>query len=106
MTKTPSGRLIRNTQRQETASTSQPPTSGPIAPATPPRADQAPIARDRSRGTKTASMIASEPGVSSAPPIPWRMRAATSTSIDGASAHSADATVNQITPTWKTSRRP
>ncbi len=51
-------------------------------------------------------MIASEPGVSSAPPMPWRARAATSTPAFGASPHSSEATANHTTPTTKTLRRP
>ena len=50
MTKIPIGRLIRKIARHEIAATSQPPSSGPIAAATPPSPDQAPIARARSVG--------------------------------------------------------
>ena len=51
-------------------------------------------------------MIARLPGVSSAPPIPWNARAADSTSTLGAIAHSAEAPVNQITPSVKIRRLP
>ncbi len=61
-TTTASGRLIKNTQRHEATSTSQPPSSGPIAVATPPRPDQAPIARARSAGRKLDCRIARLPG--------------------------------------------
>ena len=92
--------------RQEIAPISQPPSSGPSAPATPPRPDQAPIARARSAGRKLASMIARLPGVRSAPPIPWTSRAKISSSTVGATAQSSEARVKSTTPTWKTSRRP
>ena len=98
--------LIRKIARQLTASISQPPTSGPTAAATPPSADQAPIARPRSSGWKLASMIARLPGVSRAPPMPWITRAAIRTSMFGATAQRADAPTNQITPRLKIRRRP
>ncbi len=105
-TKAPSGRLIRKIARQSTASISQPPISGPIAAATPPSADQAPIARARSSGWKEDSISARLPGVSRAPPTPWTTRAATSTPMLGASEQSAEAVVNQTTPSMKIRRRP
>jgi hypothetical protein len=101
-----SGRLSQNAYRQSATWMSQPPTSGPTAVATPDSPDQAPIALGRSSGWKLAWISASEPGVSSAPPTPCRARAATSTSMLGASPHSADATANQHTPTRNTRRRP
>ncbi len=105
-TRTASGTLIRNTSRQVAACTSQPPRNGPIAPAMPPSPDQAPIALDRSSGANDASMMASAPGVSRAPPMPCRIRAPTSVSTFGASPHSSDAPANQTTPTRKIRRRP
>lgn len=53
---------MKNTQRQLTASTSQPPSSGPSAPAMPPRPDHTPIARARSWDAKDAWIRASDPG--------------------------------------------
>ena len=101
-----SGRLIRKIHRQPTESMSQPPTNGPTAPATPPRPDQAPMALGRSLAANDAWMIASEPGVSSAPPMPCSARAPMSTPMSGARPHSAEASANQTTPTTKTRRRP
>jgi len=106
MTSTASGRLSRKTQRHPAACTIQPPSSGPAAPATPPRPDQAPTARGRSSAANVPWMIASEPGVSSAPPTPCNVRAAISTPMSGASPHSADASANQATPVMNTRRRP
>ena len=100
------GTLIRKTQRQDPISTSQPPRNGPAAVATPPRPDHAPIARARSVETNDAWIIARLPGVSSAPPTPWRAREATSTSALGASPQAREATANQTTPITKTRRRP
>ncbi len=97
---------MRNTARHDTALTSQPPSSGPSAAPTPVSPDHAPIARARSARRKLPSIIASEPGVKSAPPIPCRKRAATSAPALGAAAHSAEASVNQATPIVKMRRRP
>ena len=101
----PMGTLTTNAHRQDT-STSRPPTSGPIAPATPPSPDHAPTARPRSSGRSVASMIARLPGVSSAAPTPWSSRPAISQPAEGAHAHSSDATANHATPTRNTRTRP
>ncbi len=106
ITRAAMGRLIRKTQRQPAVSTSQPPSRGPIAPATPPRPDQAPTARGRSSRTKDDWMIAREPGVRSAPPMPCSARARTSVSMLGASPHRAEATANHPTPMTKILRLP
>ena len=97
---------MRNTQRQDATAISQPPRNGPIAVATPPSPDHAPIARARSSGAKDAWIIARLPGVSSAAPTPCSARAAISSGAVGASPHSSDATANQTTPITKTRRRP
>ncbi len=101
-----SGRFSRKIQRQPGPSTSQPPRNGPTAADTPPRPDQRPTAAERSSGWNTAWSIASEPGVSSAPPMPCTARAAISTSMVGAAAQAADAAANQTTPSRKIRRRP
>ena len=97
---------MRKTNRHDATSTSQPPTNGPIAVATPPSPDQAPIARARSSGANDAWIIARLPGVSSAPPTPCSARAAISSGAVGASPQSSDASANQTTPITKTRRRP
>ena len=94
-TATDSGRLMRKIQRHDAASTSQPPTKGPMAAATPDRPDHAPMARGRSSGLKLASRMARLAGVSSAPPIPWATRPSTSAVSLGASAHATDASREQ-----------
>ena len=101
-----SGRLMKNTSRQETALISQPPTNGPIAVATPPSPDHAPIAAIRSSWANDACKMARLPGVSSAPPTPCRARAAISTPAFGASPHSSEASANQTVPATNIFRRP
>ena len=51
-------------------------------------------------------MIASEPGVSSAPPTPCSTLAAMSTPMPGARPHSAEDSANHTTPMRNTRRRP
>ena len=77
-----------------------------FAPAIPPSPDQAPMAGPRSSFRNDASMSASDPGVSSAPPTPCSARAAISISTLGATAHSSEATANHATPITNTRRRP
>ena len=101
-----SGRLMKNTSRQDTASISHPPRNGPIAVATPPSPDHAPMAAIRSSSANEACRMARLPGVSSAPPTPCRARAAISTSTFGATPHSSDASANHTTPITNTFRRP
>ncbi|PBC71282.1 hypothetical protein BX265_5879 [Streptomyces sp. TLI_235] len=106
ITTTATGRLSRKIHRQPGPSTSHPPRNGPTAAATPPSPDQAPTAAPRSSAWNTACSMASEPGVSSAPPTPCSARAAISTSMFGAAAQNAEATANQATPIRNTRRRP
>jgi hypothetical protein len=85
---------------------SQPPRKGPIAVATPPSPDQAPMARARSCGAKEAWIIARLPGVNNAPPIPCSARAPMSSGAVGARPQSREAIANQTTPTTNTRRLP
>ena len=98
--------MIPKIQRHEAWSTSSPPPSGPITIAIPPHAVHVPIAAPRSSSGKTAVMIASEDGTSSAPAIPCSARAAISSSTVGASAHSTDVAPKPASPTEKIRRRP
>ena len=92
--------------RQESTSTSRPPSGGPsaIAPLVP--AVQVPIAAARSPGPKTVVMIASELGTSSAPNAPCSPRATISSSTDGAIAHTSEAAPKPAVPIAKIRRRP
>ena len=99
--------LIAKTTRQDTVSTSSPPSGGPTAIAADVQAVQLPIAPARSDPPgKTSVMIASELGTSSAPATPCSARSPTRTSEDGATAHSADVTAKPERPHAKTLRRP
>ena len=101
-----SGTFIAKMTRQESTSTSSPPSGGPTAIAALVPAVQEPIAAARSPGPKTAVMIASELGTSSAPNAPCSARAAIKTAIDGATAHSSEAVPKPATPIAKIRRRP
>ncbi len=100
------GRLTRKIQRHEPSANSSPPASGPSTAAIPPHAVQLPIAGPRSSSGKVATITASALGVSSALATPCSARAAISAWIEGASAHSSDATPKPPTPSAKTRRSP
>ena len=72
----------------------------------PPHAVHEPIAAPRSDSGNTATMIASDAGVSSAPETPCSARATTSSSTLGASAQSSEAAPKPATPSVKTRRSP
>ena len=103
---TTNGTLIAKIQRQLATSISQPPTSGPTTVAMPPQAVHDPIAAPRSSGGKFPTITASALGVSSAPKTPCSARPATSTSIEGASAHMMLTTPKPATPIVKIRRSP
>ena len=67
---THNGTLMAKIHRQLAWSTSQPPSSGPTAAATPDTPAQVPIAAARSCARKALWISASAPGVSSAAPTP------------------------------------
>ncbi len=98
--------LIRKIQRQETVSSSSPPTSGPTTVAMPLHAVQLPIAAERSDSEKTPTITASALGTSSAPATPCNARAAISACIEGESAQSSEATPKPPTPIAKILRSP
>ena len=64
------GRFSQNSQRQLTASTSAPPTSGPMPNASADTPAQIPSARARSPAGKTVETIASDRPKRAAPPMP------------------------------------
>ena len=97
---------MKKISRQDHASTSQPPSTGPSAVVSAEDPAQVPIARPRSPSGKCALMIARLLGTSSAPPIPCTARAAISTPAPGAIAQATDAAVKTATPIAKTRRRP
>ena len=101
-----SGMLTQKIARQESASTRKPPPAGPNTVAIPVQAVQVPTACPRAGPSKVAATIASEPGTSSAPAIPCRARAATSSWTLGATAQRTEQAPKAIRPMTKTRRRP
>ena len=73
-TMTASGTFRKNTARQLTCSTSQPPLTGPIAVVIALNPDHVPIARPRSASSNVALMIARLPGTRKAAPMPCSAR--------------------------------
>ena len=98
--------LTKKIQRQPTYVVSAPPTSGPIATASPTVAPQIPKAVPRSRPWNSWEMIASETANIPAPPMPCAPRARISQSGDCAAPQSAEAAVNIAIATRKTRLRP
>jgi len=68
--------------------------------------DQVPIARPRASPVKVALSSASDSGTASAPPIPCSALAASTISIDGASAQASEATAKTAIPIMYIRRRP
>jgi hypothetical protein len=93
-------------QRQFSASTSTPPSSGPMTNAVPVHAVQVPTARAWSTPENRALIIASELGTRNAAPTPCRHLAATSTQPLGATAQSTEDTANTTRPIRSTASRP
>ena len=95
---TPMGTLSQKIHCQERPSTTAPPTTGPMATARPEMPPQTPRASPRRAGGTAAERIVSVSGVTTAPPTPCRARAAMSVSMLGASAASAEPSVNTARP--------
>ena len=103
----PTGMFTQNTPRQSTASTSTPPSTGPIAMLSPNTPPHTPIARARSAGSvKVLVMIDIATGLSIDPPTACSIRNATSQPSPGATLHSSEPSVNTASPAWKVRRRP
>ena len=101
------GTLIQKMLCQPKLSTSQPPTSGPMASERPDTPAQMPMARARSRASgKVLVRIDRVLGIIIAPPTPWNRRAAISTDVDGARAQAMDPAVKRATPMTNALRRP
>ena len=89
----PTGTLTQKIHCHELLSMIAPPTSGPMATASPPMPDQMPSASPRLSAGNAALSSVSVSGATIAPPSPWIARAAISASVEGASAANADAPV-------------
>ena len=95
----PIGTLIQKTHCQARPSTTAPPTSGPLATASPVIALKMPIAAPRFSGGNAALSSARPSGMISAPPAPCAARPAISQPTSGASAQPAEATAKTPSPT-------
>ena len=95
-----------NTHRHDAASTTKPPSSGPMAVDTADQPDQRPMAVPRSAALNEASSIARLLGTSIAPAAPCTNRSPSSTSAPGASAQPSVATEKAIAPVANSRRRP
>lgn len=106
----PTGMLMRNTVRQprpqRSASTSQPPSTGPATAASPLTPPMSPYMGARSRGENSACTDASSCGTMRAAKSPCARRVTTRTSPDQANAAAAEASVNPATPMRNTRRLP
>ena len=69
------GRLMKNAQRQDACSTSQPPRTGPMAAVIAVKPDHVPMACPRLFSSNDVPMIARLPGTRSAAPTPWTLLA-------------------------------
>ena len=103
---TATGRLMKKIARQETASVSQPPTTGPIASAMAETPAHVPIALPRSCGGNALEMIERVAGIMNAAPMPWMAREATSQVSLGARPIVAEASAKTTTPNRNIRLRP
>ena len=103
----PIGRLMKNTQRQDSHSVSAPPITRPAAAPPAAIALQTPSAFVRSAPSSNVVVtIESAAGETSAPPKPCSARPAISTPDESATPLIADATVKTTTPAMKSRWRP
>ncbi len=102
----PIGTFSQKIHCQEKPSTTAPPTTGPSATPSPETPDQMPSASPRFSTAKASLSSVSESGVMTAPPRPWKARAAISASVLGASAAAAEESVKTPIPTANTRRLP
>ena len=84
----------------------KPPSAGPKAPVIAVNPDQVPIALPRLSASNEALSSAKLPGISKAPPTPWRARAAMSIPTLMDRPQIIEAAVNTTTPITNTRRRP
>ncbi len=104
---TPTGTLIQKIDRQPTAPTSAPPTTGPSAMLSPTTPPHTPMALARSLGSvKVFVMIDIATGFSIEPPTACTMRNAISEPVFGATLHNSEPRLNSTSPTWNVRRRP
>jgi hypothetical protein len=102
----PMGTTMKNAHRQLPNSIAAAPIVGAAEVTVPLMADHVPMAVDRRCGSMVDMMMASEDGVSIAPPIACTTRAAMMSGTVGASATSAEPTVKSSRLERKTRLRP
>ena len=100
------GMLTKKIQRHDNPLVSTPPSTGPIATATPVVAPNAPNAVPRSLPWNAEASSASAVANIAAPPIPCPARAMHKKTRLGARPHRAEPIVNSTVPIANTSRRP
>ena len=98
MANIPTGMLTRKIHRQDSPDTSNPPTTGPTATATPLTAPHTPNAVPRSLPLNALASRASDTVNTIAPPTPCSPRLSCSISGPWDAPHRADATVNTPNP--------
>ncbi len=98
--------MTRNTEPHQKWLSNTPPTTGPVAAATPATAVQMAMARPRSRSLKMLPRIDKVAGMVAAPPRPITPRATASCSGLVVNAATAEAVPNTLSPTSSRVRRP
>ena len=97
--KSPIGRLTKKIHRHDRPLVSAPPSSGPMATATPVMAPKMPNATPRSLPRNASASSASDTENMIAPPTPWTPRDTSRNRWSGANPQSIEAAVNTNRPT-------
>ena len=101
-----SGTLTKKIQRHDSPLVRTPPSTGPIATATPVTAPKAPKATPRSLPRKAPASSARAVANIAAPPMPWKARDHVSTVMSVAAPQAMEPTVNSAVPIAKSRLRP
>ena len=100
------GMLTKKIQRHDSPEVSTPPSTGPMATATPVVAPKAPKATPRSRPWNAEAMRASAVANIAAPPMPWKARAICRKRTSWAAPQAMEPTMNSPVPITNSNRRP
>ena len=106
MATTQIGMFTKKIQRQDSPLVSTPPSTGPIATATPVVAPKTPNAVPRSLPWKALASRASAVANMAAPPMPWNAREMVRNRMSCAEPQAIEPSVNSTMPITKTRRRP
>ena len=104
--KTPSGRLIQKTQRQESSSVKNPPSVGPMMALTPKTLAKRPMYFPRSRGGKRSPEITMVLAIRTPAPSPWTARKAMSCAMLSAKPLSVEPSRKTVRPPSRKGLRP